>query len=194
MKVIVQDIKREYEGFLKLDICRLQFERFDGSMSNEVVRENFYRSDSVAVLIYDPQRRTVLLTKQFRYSVYTKDPEQAWFLEIVAGSGEPDEEPGKTIVREIKEEANLEVRQKDLEFITRFYVSPGGTSERISLYAIPVPLENEGATYAGKKDEHEDIKIIPVSYENAFCMISSGEICDAKTIMALQWLQLQENK
>lgn len=163
-------------------------------MSKEVVRENFYRGDSVAVLIYDPQRRRVLLTRQFRYSVYTKDADKAWFLEIVAGSGEPNEEPEKTIVRESKEEANLKVKQENLEFIAKFYVSPGGTSERISLYAVSVPLENEGISYAGKKDEHEDIEIVSTSYDDAFRMMARGEICDGKTIIALQWLQLQEAK
>lgn len=191
MKVKIVKTKKAYAGFYRLDKCTLRFERFDGTMSNEVIRENFYRGDSVAVLIYDPEKRLILLAKQFRYSVYTKDPDKAWFLEIVAGSGEPNEEPEATIVREIKEEANLDVRKEDLEFISKFYVSPGGTSERISLFAVASSIDNEEASFTGKQDENEDIKIIPTRYDDAFCLMDTGEICDAKTIMALQWLQLK---
>ena len=193
MNVVIKDIKREYDGFFKLDKCRLQFERFNGLLSKELTFENFYRGDSVAVLIYDPQKRKVLLTKQFRYPVYTKDPDKAWFLEIVAGSRDLNEEPEKTIVREIEEEANLIVQQEHLQLISHYYVSPGGTSERISLYAIPVSFANKGAEYGGKPEEHEDIEIILLSYKDAYQMVSTGEICDGKTILALQWLQLKEN-
>jgi len=194
MKVKILKTEQAYTGFYRLDKCTLQFERFDGTMSHKVIRENFYRGDSVAVLIHDPEKRLILLAKQFRYSVYTKDPQKAWFLEIVAGSGEPNEEPETTIVREIKEEANLDIQKEDLEFINKFYVSPGGTSERISLFAIAVSLDNAETSFTGKQDENEDIEIIPTQYDDAFCLMDTGEICDAKTIIALQWLKLRDYK
>ena len=101
--------KRVYDGFFKIDEARLQHELYNGEMSPEMVRLNFERGDSAAVVLHDPLADTVIMTEQFRYPTYTKD--HGWILEIPAGSVESDEieDPTKTLRRELMEEIGYSV-------------------------------------------------------------------------------------
>lgn len=189
MKVNIKNISKEYKGFFTLEKAKLQFEKFDGTTSEEVVRENFYRGDSVAALVYDSKNKLVLLERQFRYPVYAVEPDAAWITELVAGSMASGEEPSETLLRELEEEVHLEVAKKKLNFISTFFVSPGGTSERIYLYAVDVKLDTMTFEQGGLDEEAEDIEIILLPFDEAFAMLTDGAIKDAKTIIALQWLQ-----
>lgn len=192
MKVVVKEKRALYDGFFKLEKSVIQYERYDGTMSKEVVRENFHRGDSVAVLIYDPKHRKVLLVKQFRYAVYTNEPSSAWIIELVAGSINKNDDPTGTIVREIFEETHLTIKSENIQLLNTFYLSPGGTSERITLYTVPIDLSGEIAEYGGKEDEQENIKIEIFSFDNVFQLLQSGQIKDAKTIIAIQWLKMND--
>jgi len=193
MKIQIKKQSREYDGFLKLEKVTLQFEKFTGSMSAEVSREVVHRGDSAAVLLYDPQHRTVLFTKQFRYPVYTADPKNAWLLEIVAGSVEAGEQPSETLVREIAEESGLTIDNNDIQSLGHFFPSPGGLSERIFLYAAAVDL-SAVQVYGGAVNEEEDIKLLAMDYDEVFAKLQWGDFQDAKSIIALQWLLLQSEK
>ena len=189
MKVNVKNITKEYQGFFTLEKARLQFEKFDGSASEEVVRENFYRGDSVAALIYDKKNKLVLLVRQFRYPVYTVEPDEPWIVELVAGSCNEHEDPAETLLREMVEEVHIRVTKKKLKPLYTFFVSPGGTSERIHLYAVETDLSNLKFDKGGLKEEEEDIEIILLPINKVLRFIKMGRIKDAKSIIALQWLQ-----
>jgi ADP-ribose pyrophosphatase len=75
-----------------------------------------------------------------------------------------------------------------LEHISTFYLSPGGTSERIILYYAEVDGEKTSAG-GGLAEEGEDIVNVELSVEDALAQVSSGEIADAKTIIAILWLK-----
>ncbi len=190
MKVIVKEKSQEYKGFFTLEKSRLQFQKQDGSLSEEVVRENFYRGDSVAALVYDVKEKRILLVKQFRYPVYTVEPDRAWIYELVAGSCERGEDPLQTLVRELAEEIHIDADAKKPEHISSFFVSPGGTSERIYLYALQTDLSNYTFERGGVKEEAEDIEIVLMSFDEVFSLLEQGQIIDAKTIIALQYLEL----
>lgn len=187
MKVKILEESREYDGFFKIDKAVLQYEKFDGEMSQEITRLNFNRGDAVAVLLYDESKNSVILVKQFRYPAYVNNG-PGWILEVVAGVMEVDQDAVSVARSELLEEAGYEV--DDLEFISRFYVSPGGTSERIHLY-LGLAHRKIGSG-GGLVDEHEDIQVVEIPLDKAMNMIETGEICDAKTIIALQWLKLRE--
>ncbi len=190
MKVILKEKELAYKGFFTLEKSRLQFEKKDGTLSEEVVRESFYRGDSVAALVYDLKAEKVLLVRQFRYPVYTVDPENAWVLELVAGSCEPGEDPLETLLRELAEEVNLNVNAKDVKFVCRFFVSPGGTSERIYLYTLETNLAGYDEKRGGVDEENEDIEIVLLDFSQALRLLEQQQIYDAKTIIALQQLKL----
>ncbi|MBN1479868.1 NUDIX hydrolase [candidate division KSB1 bacterium] len=193
MKVNVKHIKREYEGFFTLEKARLQFEKFDGSKSKEIERENFYRGDSVAALVYDSRNEKVTLVRQFRYPVYSVDPEHAWLIELVAGRCEKNENPQETLVRELKEEMLISIVAEQLEYIGQFFLSPGGTSERIYLYAADVDLSNFEEQSGGREEEDENIQILHFSTRQVIDLLERGDFRDAKTIIALQWLKARFN-
>lgn len=189
MKVKIKNITNEYKGFFTLEKAKLQFEKFDGSASEEVIRENFYRGDSVAVLIYDTKNQLVMLERQFRYPVYAVEPEDGWIDELVAGSVKDGEDPVDTLLRELEEEVHISASRKKLQYISTFYVSPGGTSERIHLYALDKVLKNYRFKRGGLADEVEDIEIFILPFSEVFKRMENGLIKDAKTIIAVQWLK-----
>ena len=187
MKVRILKETREYDGFFKIDKTSLQYEKFNGEMSEEITRLNFNRGDSVAVLLYDEKKDSVILVKQFRYPAYVNDG-PGWILEVVAGAIEGERDAVSVARAELLEEAGYEV--DELKFISRFYVSPGGTSERIYLYMGLAHRKTHAG--GGLASEHEDIQAVEISLDEAMKMVETGEICDAKTIIALQWLKLRE--
>ncbi len=189
MKVNINNVTQEYNGFFTLERAKLQFEKFDGTISKEVVRENFYRGDSVAALVYDFTHELVLLVRQFRYPVYAVEPHGGWITELAAGSINEGDEPAETMLRELKEEVHITTTIESVHFINMFYSSPGGTSERIFLYAVDTHLHDFQYDHGGLEEEAEDIEILILPFAKVFEWIDSGHFKDAKTIIALQWLQ-----
>ena len=179
---------RKYDGFFKVDAYKLKHELFAGHTSDEFVRELFERGEAAAVLLYDPIRNKVVLVEQFRIGAL-EDEVSPWLLELVAGIVEEGESPEEVASREAQEEAGCEV--SDLEHITSYWVSPGGTSEKIHLYCAHIDSEGLGGIH-GLADENEDILVHVVSCEEAFEAVACGRINNAATIIALQWLQLKQ--
>ena len=182
-KVKIISESREYDGFFKIDKAVIQYEKFNGEMSPEITRLNFNRGDSVGVLLYNEDNDSVILVKQFRYPAYVYDG-PGWLLELVAGMIDKGRDAMSVARSELMEEAGYEV--DDLEYICQFYVSPGGSSEKVYLY---VAYYHRKTGHGGGKDcENEDIQVLEIPLNQAMKMIEIGEICDAKTIIALQWL------
>ncbi len=187
----VEIIKREtiFKGFFTLEKAELRFEKFDNSMSEQVSRLNVYRGDAVSVLLYNSIKKTLLFVKQFRYPIFTVEPENAWTLEAVAGSIEKDHTPVETAIKEVEEEVGYRLAAHQLEYIGKCYPSPGGTSERIYLYIADIadcPRINGGG---GLEHEAEDIEVVELGYQETFDKIKSFDICDAKTLISLSHFQ-----
>jgi nudix-type nucleoside diphosphatase (YffH/AdpP family) len=182
--------KRVFDHFFKIDEARLQHELFSGKMSPELTRLNFERGDSAAVVLHDTLADTVIMTEQFRYPAYVKDKNKAWILEIPAGSIEEHEnaDPTITLRRELMEEIGYTVNS--FRKIASFFVSPGGTSERIHLFYSAITPKDKIASGGGVVTEGEDIRMVSMGVQAALYKITTGEITDAKTIIGLQWLQL----
>lgn len=183
LKVIIKDSKREYDGFFKVDRVVLQHEKFDGSMSKEIDRLNFNRGDTIAVILYNKTNNSVVLIRQFRYPAYVDDG-PGWLIECVAGI----KDNGEISVarKEVLEETGYKV--EELKYLTKFYPSPGGCSERISVYLAYVETREEiKDKYFGTGNE--DIQVIEIPLVKAFEMIKNGEICDGKTIIGMFYLR-----
>jgi len=180
VKVIIKDLKREYDGFFKVDKAVLQHEKFDGSMSGEIDRLNFDRGNTVAVILYNKANNSVVLVRQFRYPAYLDDG-PGWLIECVAGI--KDNDKVTVAKKEVLEETGYEV--DDLKYLTQFYPSPGGCSERISIYLAYVEPESETKEEKYFGTENEDIQVIEIPLNKTFEMIKNGEICDGKTIIGL---------
>ncbi len=189
MKADIQKRQKIYDGFFTFEEATVSFEQFNGEMSKSVSRLHVYRGDAAAVLLYNSQKETLFFVRQFRYPLYTFDPNIAWPLEIVAGSIEKGHSETDTAVREVEEEVGFSISENDLQFISKCWPSPGGTSEQIYCYAADIATAKRIHDGGGLEHEVEDIQVVELTYKEAFKKINAGEICDAKTLICLQWLQ-----
>ena len=198
MKILDQVEDYRFGERFRVIRATLQYRRFDGRMSEPVTRINFERGDAVGVLLYDPQDDAVILVRQFRYPVYAglapneregDGAKQAWLLEIVAGVVDEGRTVKEVANKELLEEAGYEVRG-ELQPIGTIYPSPGGTSERIHLFLGEVDRHQRVGEGGGVAAEGEDTQIVVLPFREAVEMVARGEICDAKTIIALQHLAL----
>lgn len=174
-----------YQGFFRLERYLLRHRLFAGGMSAPITRELFERGHAAAILLYDTHLDQIVLVEQFRIGALNAEG-GAWLYEIVAGIIEPGEEAEEVARRESVEEAGCKVGR--IEKICDYLVSPGGTSESISLYCGEVDSRNVGGIY-GLPHEGEDIRVFSVSFADAVDMLKSGDLNTASPIMALQWLQ-----
>ena len=178
----------------------LKHRLLDGSMSEPITRINFERNDSVCVLLYHDKKDVVILVRQFRYPIYAglrpesragEGARDAWLLETVAGIVEEGETILDVANRELLEEVGYRVKGP-LQLITTMHPSPGGSSERITLFLGKVDDVQREETGGGVKAEGEDIEVVAIPFTKAMVMIENGEIRDAKTIIALQYLALRQ--
>lgn len=179
-----------YDGFFRMERYRLRHQLFRGGWSRTLVRELFERGHAAAVLPYDPVLDRIILVEQFRIGAL-EVPGGPWLLEIVAGIIEPGETPEAVVRREALEEANCTIQE--LIHICDYCVSPGGTSERITLFCGKVDASQAGGIY-GASEEDEDIRVLVVSYQEAVAFLQTGKINNAAPIIALQWLQLNRER
>lgn len=179
-----------YDGHFKIVRYRLRHRLFDGGWSRTLTREIFERGHAAAVLPYDPGRDLVVLIEQFRAGALD-DERGAWLLEPVAGVIDPGDSPEPTVRREAAEEAGLELRR--LAFVCDYLVSPGGTSERVSLYIGEVDAAGAGGVH-GLADEAEDIRVHAVAFDEAMRWLADGRVRAASAVMALQWLALHREE
>jgi ADP-ribose pyrophosphatase len=134
------------------------------------------------------QRRedgAILLTRQFRYPTLEHGP--GYLLELPAGVIEDGEDPQVAMRRELVEELGYEADQ--LVPISSFYVSPGGSSERVHLYYAEVSAADRVGDGGGVPAEGEMIEIVVVSVDELLSMVRDGTIADAKTIIGALWLE-----
>ena len=186
----------EHDGFLRIEHLQLRHRLFSGAWSDVFMRELQLKDPAVGVLLFDPDRDMLLLVRQFRVGMFNATPgdgDQAlgWPLEIVAGMVARGEQFEEVALRESKEESNCV--PTDLIKICEYYNSPGGSNEKIILFCGRIDSRNAGGVY-GLIEEHEDIEVQVLSYADAMRLIDSGEINNAMTIIALQWLQLHRQE
>ena len=180
-----------FEKYFKLDQYSVSHELFAGGDSPVFTREIFERGAAVvAVLPFDPERGKVVLIEQFRAGAIG-DAETPWLIECVAGVIEDGEGERRVAERECVEEAGCEILS--LEPISSYYVSPGGTSEWCSLFCGIVDSDGVGGIH-GLAHEHEDIRVLVVDSSEAYAWVRSGRIRSSATIIALQWLELNESR
>lgn len=130
----------------------------------------------VNLIALDDDKR-LLLVEQYRY------PVQKATLETPAGKIEPGESTMSTAKRELEEETGYTC--ESLKRIGRFATSPGFCDEYIENF-LATNLKKLDYDVAG--DEDEFINLYHVTKEEALKLVETGQICDFKTIYAIQYL------
>jgi ADP-ribose pyrophosphatase len=170
-----------YDGFFKLRRFSLRHRLFGGGWSPPLTRELLERGHAAAVLPFDPDRDEVVLVEQFRIGAL-EDERGAWLLEPVAGMIEAGESGERVARREAGEEAGLAI--DELAFVADYIASPGGSSERTSLYIGRVRAPAGGVFGIGD----EDIRTHVMPLDRALARADAGEIRGANALIALLWL------
>jgi nudix-type nucleoside diphosphatase (YffH/AdpP family) len=190
MKFTITNPRIVYSGFLKILEVDIEYDSFKGGERIRAKREMMDRGDSVAVLLFERDTLSILLTHQFRYLAADKDlalgiENAGWLLELPAGGLHEGEDPIEAAKREVHEELGYELA--DLKHISSLYVSPGGTSERVHVYYSEVNSSDKKSEGGGLSSEKEDIRLVRLSIEKMKESLADGRIRDAKTILSLQW-------
>jgi ADP-ribose pyrophosphatase len=172
-----------HEGFLRVYRYVFEVEKHDGG-AELITREVMERGDAVAVLGYDAQRDEVVLGNEFRPGVQIAG-EYPFRDNLVAGGIDDGETAIDAAVREMREEAGLELRQP-IVIHQGAFVSSGGTSERIALVFGLVDTSNAGGVH-GKGEEQEDILTVILPAAVFIARVRAGEINDLKTLVAGYW-------
>lgn len=175
-----------YDGYFKMEKYRVSHTHFQGGWGAPITREVFERGHAAAVLPYDPELDQVALVEQFRIGALEAKG-GPWLTEVIAGIIEPGENAEDVIQREAMEEANLQLLE--VLPIVEYLVSPGGATERISLFCARADLSKAGGIH-GLGEEGEDIRVHGVSSDQALEWLHTGKINNAMTIIALQWFEI----
>ncbi|TYB74006.1 NUDIX domain-containing protein [Bizionia myxarmorum] len=179
-QILKEDIL--FDDFFQIKKAKITHDLFNGD-TVDVERFCFERGDSVAILLYEKDTDSLLFTKQFRYPTIKET--DGWILELTAGSIEPNEEPEHRVLKEVEEEIGYQVN--NIEFISSFFVSPGGTSERIFLYYSEVTASNKVFEGSGMINEKEDIQLVKIKTQEVFDLTKKNHFQDAKTLIGIQW-------
>lgn len=176
----ILDRRTVWSGYLRVERLRLRL-----PTGAEVVREIEDHGEAVAVLPYDPVRRTALVVRLFRAPAFVLHGE-AELEEACAGMIDGDS-PEAAVRREAHEELGLLV--SGLEFIGRVWASPGVSAERVSLFLAPYAREDLAGTGGGAPDEHEGITVIERSLADLARGADEGAIADLKLLALVQSLR-----
>ena len=165
---MIKSKKRVYKGYLNIDD-----DEIETKSGKTIHREVVERGNSVSAIVYNPKNNTVILTSQFRVGSGKE------MVELVAGMIDKSENASDTMVREILEETGYET--KTIEQISEFYLSPGGSSEKMFLFYAVVGEQVESG--GGLESENEEIDIVEMSLSE----FKNTKFDDAKTIMGQLW-------
>lgn len=185
-RIAVLDRQTLSKRFVRLEKVTVEHATRSGGRIT-VEREIHDHGNAATILLYDPSRRSVVLVRQLRVPVYLNGGE-GWMIEAPAGLLDGDH-PAEAIAREAMEETGYRV--ENAEYLFDAYMSPGTVTERVSFFAAEIDLSKKTGEGGGLAAEGEDIEVLDLGLDAAFAMISSGEICDGKTIMLLQWAKMR---
>jgi nudix-type nucleoside diphosphatase (YffH/AdpP family) len=160
--------------------------RRDGSWQSQT-REIYDRGNGATILLYNRERRTVLLIRQFRMPTYVNGY-HGYLIESAAGLLD-NASPEERIRLEAGEETGYRVGH--VEKIYSAFMSPGSVTERIHFFIGEYQPGDRVSDGGGLEDEGEDIEVMELGFEAALAMVESAEIVDGKTIMLLQYLELR---
>ena len=165
-----------------------EFKKADGTVEVQS-REAYDRGNGAVIMLYNPARKTVVLTRQFRMPTFINGNIDGMLIEACAGLLDKDN-PEECIRRETEEETGYKI--KEAKKVFEAYMSPGSVTEILYFFIAEYDQSMKVGDGGGIAHEQENIEVLEIPFPQALEMIESGEIKDAKTIMLLQYLQLHK--
>jgi len=151
----------------------------------EDTRETYDRGNGATLLLVDPVRRTVVLTRQFRLPAYVNGHD-GFLVEAAAGLLD-GASPEERIRAEVEEETGYRV--KAVRRLWDAFMSPGSVTERLHFFVAEYERGDRVGAGGGIAEEGEDLEVLELGIDDALAQIGTG-IVDGKTIMLLQYAKL----
>jgi nudix-type nucleoside diphosphatase (YffH/AdpP family) len=180
-RIRIQKVETLSDDWYVLKKTTFDFQRRDGAWQTQS-RETYDRGNGAAILLYDPERRTVILTRQFRFPAFVNGCSD-FLIEAPAGLLD-NASPEERIKAETEEETGYRIR--DVEKVFEAFMSPGSVTEKLFFFVGRYTPDDRIAEGGGNIGEGEDIEVIECDIDDALAMIGKGAIQDGKTIMLLQ--------
>ena len=186
-RIRIKEVKILADDWAILKKTTLEVRRNDGSWQT-VNRETYDRGNGAAILLFNREQKTVLLTRQFRFPAFVNGCPDGMLIEACAGILENDD-PESAIRRETEEETGYHLGPVNKLFAA--YMSPGSVTEKLHFFAASYSPAQRKSAGGGVVDHGEEIELVEVGLDQALQMIETGEIQDGKTIMLLQHAKLK---
>ncbi len=185
----VRNIKKELlsDNWYTLNKVTFEYQREDGTWETQI-REAYDRGNGAAILLYNIQKGTVVLTRQFRMPTFLNGNTDGMMVEACAGLLEKGNAE-QTIKMEVEEETGYKIDH--VKKVFEAYMSPGSVTEILFFFIGQYTDAMKVGEGGGAEDETENIEVLELPFKKALQMMETGEIRDAKTIMLLQYAQVQ---
>ncbi|WP_194972625.1 GDP-mannose pyrophosphatase NudK [Aquiflexum lacus] len=184
----VKNLKKELlsDNWYRLEKVTFDYQLGNGRWESQT-REAYDRGNGATILLYNISKKTVILTRQFRLPTYLNGNLTGMLIEACAGLLDRDN-PEDCIRKETEEETGYQIRS--VQKVFKAYMSPGSVTEILHFFVAEYTEEMKISGGGGVKEEQENIEVLEIPFSEAYVMIGTGEICDGKTIMLLQYLKL----
>ena len=185
----IKNIEKEVlsDNWYTLYKIGFDYQRQDGSWVRQY-RESYDRGNGAGILLFNRQKQTIVLIRQFRMPTYVNGNETGMLIETCAGLLD-GQDPETCIINEVFEETGYHIEK--VEKVIETYMSPGAVTEIIHLYIGEYTDEMKVTNGGGLAEEHEEIEVLEIPIQTALKWIVTGEIKDAKTIILLQYLAIE---
>ena len=164
------------------------YQKQDGTWESQT-REAYDRGNGAVILLYHPEKKTVILTRQFRVPTYLNGNPTGMLIEACAGLLD-EASPEDRIKKETEEETGYRI--DSVRKILEAYMSPGSVTEILHFFVAEYADRMKVNDGGGVATEQEEIEVLELTIDEALKMIERGEVKDAKTIMLLQYVKLHD--
>ncbi|WP_310558178.1 GDP-mannose pyrophosphatase NudK [Flavobacterium sp.] len=185
-KIKIKQTELLSDNWYILNKVTFDFLRKDGVWITQK-REVYDRGNGAGILLYNRSQKTIILTRQFRLPAYLNGDETGMMIEVCAGLLDQDH-PEQCIIRETEEETGYRI--KSVKKILETFVSPGAVTEILHLFIGEYDATMKVNEGGGLEHEQEEIEVIEMTFAQAYNMIATGDIKDAKTIILLQYAKI----
>jgi GDP-mannose pyrophosphatase NudK len=169
---------------------KITFEKTqNGSQPIKQDREVYDRGNGATILLYNKEQQTIVLTRQFRLPTYVNGNTTGLLIESCAGLLDRDN-PEECIKRETEEETGYKLSA--VKKVFEAYMSPGSVTEILYFFVAEYTPEMKVGEGGGLDHENEDIEVLELPFTRALEMMNNGEIKDGKTMLLLQYAQINK--
>jgi nudix-type nucleoside diphosphatase (YffH/AdpP family) len=181
-RIRIEKVETLSDNWYILRKTTFHYQRRDGTWQRQT-RETYDRGNGATILLYNRARKTVILTRQFRYPTYVNQ-HHGMLIETCAGLLD-ENNPEEAIRRETEEETGFRIHH--VRRVFDVFMSPGSVTERLYFFVAEYDDSARLTDGGGLRSDGEDIEVLEMPFDDALRMIDNGEIMDGKTIMLLYY-------